>query len=84
LPSEESCLLRLRVVADADPIALVCILGRFQNLNVLPRRVEAELCPTEVFYVQVDVMCRDGDMLTLIATKLREMPCIRDADWHRV
>jgi hypothetical protein len=51
---EEFSLWRLRVVADADPGALARVLERFQNLNVLPRRVIADLATTGVFHIEVD------------------------------
>jgi hypothetical protein len=36
------------------PGALARVLERFQNLNVLPRRVIAELATTGVFHIEVD------------------------------
>ena len=38
-----SALLRLRVTAEADLGALSRVLERFQNLNIVPRRVVAEM-----------------------------------------
>jgi hypothetical protein len=46
---DEFTLLRLRVVADADAGALARILEKFQNLNMVPRNVLAELSIKEVF-----------------------------------
>ena len=83
MSSDELSLLRLRVIADADPGVLARVLERFQNLNVLPRRVMAELCTTESFHVQVDIVGVAESTLTLIAAKLREMPCVQNAYWHR-
>jgi hypothetical protein len=83
MSSDELSLLRLRVIADADPGVLARVLERFQNLNVLPRRVMAELSTTECFHVQVDIVGVGESTLTLIAAKLREMPCIQNAYWHR-
>jgi hypothetical protein len=82
--SDELSLLRLRVVADADPGALARVLERFQNLNVLPRSVTAEFCTAGAFHVQVDVAGVAESMLTSIAAKLGEIPCIQNAYWHRV
>ena len=82
--SNELSLLRLRVVADADPGALARVLERFQNLNVLPRSVAAEFCTAGAFHVQVDVAGVAESMLTSIAAKLGEVPCVRNAYWHRV
>jgi hypothetical protein len=33
---------RLQVVADADPGAIARVVERFQNLNIIPRRLTAE------------------------------------------
>ena len=43
---ESFSLLRLRVVADADPSAIGRVIERFQNLNIVPRRISAEFLPT--------------------------------------
>ena len=83
MSSDELSLLRLRVVADADPIALVRVLERFQNLNVVPRKVTAELCMTGIYHVEVDILGIPEDTLKMIATKLGESPCIHTARWHR-
>jgi hypothetical protein len=83
MSSDELSLLRLRVVADADPGALARVLGRFQTLNVLPRKVTAELCITGVYHVEVDILGMPEDTLRGIAAKLGETPCIHTARWHR-
>jgi hypothetical protein len=48
-------LFRLQVLADADPGAIARVIERFQNLNVLPRRVIAEFGIDETIHIQVDV-----------------------------
>lgn len=83
MSSEVLSLLRLRVVADADPLALVRVLERFQNLNVLPRKVTAELCISGVIHVEVDITGLSENMLNIIAAKLAASTCIRTAHWHR-
>jgi hypothetical protein len=80
---EQLSLLRLRVVTDADPLALVRVLERFQNLNILPRKVTAELCFSGVFHVEVDVTGLAEDILTIVAAKLAASTCIRTAHRHR-
>jgi (p)ppGpp synthase/HD superfamily hydrolase len=82
--SDKLSLLRLRVVADADPGALARVLERFQNLNVLPRSVTAELCTAGAFHVQVDIAGVAESTLTSIAAKLGQIPCIQNAYWHRL
>lgn len=82
--SDELSLLCLRVVANADPGALARVLERFQNLNVLPRRVTAEFCTNGAFHVQIDIAGIAETTLTSIAAKLGEVPCIQSAYWHRL
>jgi len=73
---------QLRVVAEADPGVLARVVGRFQNQNVVPRRVVAELGATGWLYIQVDVVDIPDDALTLIADKLRELPMVVNSHWH--
>lgn len=75
-------LLRLHVVTDADPGALARVLERFQNLNVLPRRVVAESGITGSFHIEVDIGGVSPEVLTLIAAKLRQNPFVENAYWH--
>ena len=82
MSSPEFSLLRLRVVADADPAALVGVLQRFQNLNVLPRRVFAELGIAGSIHIEVDIGDLSPEMLTMIAEKLRQSPCVENAFWY--
>ena len=44
----------------------------------------AEFCTAGAFHVQVDVAGVAESMLTSIAAKLGEIPCIQNAYWHRV
>lgn len=80
----ESSLLRLRVVADADPGALARVLERFQNLNVLPRRVIAEYGMNDTLHVQIDVFGMREDQLAQIAGKIGQAPSIVNTYWHPV
>jgi hypothetical protein len=80
--SDEFTLLRLRVVADADAGALVRVLERFQNLNVVPRKVLAELSIRGVFHVDIDISGITRDCMDIIAAKIGEAPCIHSARWH--
>jgi hypothetical protein len=80
---QEFSLLRLRVVTDADPGVLARVLERFQNLNVLPRRVLAELAPTGMCHVQVDLAGLSENTLTSIAAKLGQVPSVISVYWHR-
>jgi hypothetical protein len=82
MSSEVLSVLRLRIVAEADPIALVRVLERFQNLNALPRKVTAELCISGVYHVEVDIAGMSEDMLRIIVAKLGATTCIRSARCH--
>jgi (p)ppGpp synthase/HD superfamily hydrolase len=77
-------LLRLQVVADADPTALARVLERFQNLNIVPRRVAAECSTNDMLHIEVDVFGLPEDQLALIASKIRQAPSIINAHWHRI
>jgi hypothetical protein len=82
--SQEFSLWRLRVVADADPSALARVLERFQNLNVLPRRVIAEFGTNETLHIQVDVFGLPKEQLAVIAAKISQVTSIANVYWHRV
>jgi hypothetical protein len=75
--------LYLRVAAESDAGALARILERFQNLNVLPRRVVADWASNGTLHVQVDIAGLPEELVELIASKLSQVPCILNAYWHR-
>ena len=79
MSSDEFTLLRLRVVADADAGALARVLERFQNLNLVPRKVLAELSIKGVFHVEIDITGIRQDCMDIIAAKIGEAPCIHSA-----
>ncbi len=74
----------LRVSADADPGALPRVLACFQTLNVVPRRVVAELGTTGMLYIRIDVSGLTEGHLSLIAAKIGQVPCVGNAYWHRL
>src|SRR5580700_7167009 len=83
--SQESfSLLRLRVVADADPTAIGRIIERFQNLNVVPRRVSAEFASNDLLHVEVDVFGLTEEQISLVAGKIGQAVSIYYAHWHRL
>ena len=82
--TQEFSLWRLRVVADSDPGALARVLERFQNLNVLPRRIIAEFGTNDTLHVEVDIFGLPQDQLRNIAAKIGESPSVVNAYWHRV
>ena len=74
----------LRVCAEADPGALVRILVCFQTLNVVPRRVLAELGTAGALHVRIDVTGLTERHLSLIAAKIGQVPSVGNAYWHRL
>ncbi len=83
--SQSTCsLLRLQVVAEADPTALSRVLERFQNVNVVPRRVVAESGTNSRIHIQVDLFGMPEEQLGLIAAKIGQAPSVIHARWHRV
>jgi hypothetical protein len=86
MTNENECLSTrriLRVTAEADPAALVRVLMAFQHLNVIPRRVSAELSTKEILHIEIHVTGLADDRLTLIAAKLEQLPMVMNAYWHR-
>jgi hypothetical protein len=80
----EVSLLRLKVVAEADPGAVARVLERFQNLNLLPRRIIAEFDINDTIHIQVDVCGLSEEQLKSIASKSGQATSIVNAYWHRV
>ena len=75
---------RLHVVADPDPTAIARVLERFQNLNIVPRRLVAEFSSNDILHIEVDVGGVPDEQLRLIVGKIRQAPCIVNAYWHRL
>ncbi len=82
MSSQSLTLLRLRVVTEADPGAVARVLERFQNINVLPRRVVVEHGTNDSVYIQVDIAGLSEQVLNLIALKISQVPCISHVHWH--
>jgi prephenate dehydratase len=61
---------RLWVTTEADPGALARVLQYFQNLNVLPRKISAELATTDLFYIEVDVTGMSEEMVGIVTAKI--------------
>jgi hypothetical protein len=72
-------LLRLQVVADADTGAIARVLERFQNLNIVPRRIVAEFGTNEILHIAVDVSGVPEEQVKLIAAKVLQHPSIINA-----
>ena len=74
--------LRLRVVADTDPGAIARVLERFQNLNIIPRRVSAEFGVDERMHIEVDVCGVPRDQMDIIAGTVRRAVSVTGVHWH--
>jgi hypothetical protein len=79
-----SNLLRLRVVAEADPIAIARVLDPFQNSNVVPRRFIAEFGADRILHIEVDVIGLSEQQVALITRKIAEAPSVINAYWRRL
>ena len=77
-------LFRLRVVADTDPGAIARVMERFQNLNILPRRMLAEFGINETIHIEVDVCGIPEEQLKVIVAKIGSATNIVSAHWHRL
>ena len=75
---------RLQVVADADPGAIARVVERFQNLDIVPRRVTAEFSSNDILHIEVDVCGLSDEQMALIVGKIRQAPCVVNAYWHRL
>jgi hypothetical protein len=75
---------RLQVVADADPGAIARVIERFQNLNIVPRRVIAEFSSNDLLHIEIDVCGIPDEQLALIAAKIRQATSIVHAYWHQL
>lgn len=76
------CVLRLRVVADADPGVIARVLERFQNLNIIPRRLNAEFGVDDALHIEVDVCGVPREQMDLIAVKVQQAVSVTRVHWH--
>jgi hypothetical protein len=75
---------RLQVVADADAGAIARVVERFQNLNLIPRRILAEFSSNDLLHIEVDVCGVADEQLALIAAKIRQATSVVNAYWQRL
>lgn len=81
---ESFSLLRLRVIADCDPNSVCIVIQRFQNLNIVPRRISAEFGIDDRLHIEVDVCGVTTQQLSLIAGKISQSPSVHHAHWCRL
>ena len=77
-------LFRLRVIASADPGAVARVIERFQNLNIMPRRLIAEFGINETIHIEVDVCGMPEDQIKIVAAKIGQATSVVSAYWHRL
>ena len=75
---------RLQVVAVADPGAIARVVERFQNLNIIPRRLTTEFSSNALLFIEVDVCGISDEQLALIADRIRQATSIVNARWCRL
>jgi hypothetical protein len=80
--TETTKVVRLRVSADSDPGLLARLLGHFQNINVVPRRIVAEFATTQMMHIHIDVSGMSEARLSLLTAKVREWVPVASAHWH--
>ncbi len=74
--------LALRVTAEADPSAFIRVLTFFQNRNLIPVRIEAELATNRILHIRIDTSDVPEEQMALIAAKVCQVPCVLNAYWH--
>jgi hypothetical protein len=57
---------------------------RFQNLNVVPRRISAEFSTNDLLHIEVDVFGLTDEQLSLVAGKIGQAVSICHVHWHRL
>jgi (p)ppGpp synthase/HD superfamily hydrolase len=79
---ETTSALQLRVTAEADAGLLARLLGTFQNLNIIPVRVLAELSSANVLSIHIDIKGLAESRLAGIAAKVGQLPSVLSAGLH--
>lgn len=74
--------IRLRVCAEADPATLPRILGLFQSLDLVPRRVVAESSSDELLHVQIDFAGVSEALISRLTGKIAQGIHVLNAFWH--
>ena len=70
------------MVADADPTAISRVIECFQNLNIVPRRINPEFATNDLLHIEVDVFGLTEEQLSLVASKIGQGVSIYHAHWH--
>ncbi len=72
---------RLRILAEADPGAIVRILQPFQTLNLVPLRVRADRIGEHYLDVSIELLTAEvaPDSFATLTAKLAQVPCVMTA-----
>jgi len=75
---DSTAILRLKVIAEADPGALVRALQFFQARNWVPQRVSAQRLGVELLEIAIEIDAADctWEAFNLVAAKLGELPSV--------
>jgi hypothetical protein len=76
--------LRLCVVTEPDPDALMRVLEPFRNINVIARRVVAETVAVGTINMELDVVGMSEGHLSRIAAKLSQQSYVVNTCWRRI
>ena len=71
----------LSLELDGDLSALTRVLGYFQNLNVLPKRISGFFDCSAIGYFEIDVSDLTEQRVALIAAKVVQLPTVLRASW---
>ena len=71
------------VVTEPDPGALLRVLERFRNINIMPLRTLAEVEPSGILRIRLELAEMDVDRLALITARIQNVPSVLDATWCR-
>lgn len=78
---DNATVLRLQVLAEADPGALVRTLQFLQARNIVPQQVSMKRVRGDLFDIAIDVDTAScgPEALSVIAAKLNELPIVLEA-----
>jgi hypothetical protein len=78
MQSDNAAARRLKVVAEADPGALVRVLQFFQGRNIVPRRAASLRIAREIIEIEVEVDAADctDEAFRAVVAKVDQLPIV--------
>ena len=78
MQSDNAVVWQLRILAEADPGALVRVLQLFQARNLVPRRITAARVDIEFLEIWIDIDPADcaQEAFRLVVAKIGELPIV--------